>query len=606
MRIEKVSLTDFLSYASVEFSPQSGLTLIDGKNGSGKTALVTAIEWALFGKCSRENQRSSDLIRFGKDAARVQLELSVGTFDISVDRQVTLSKGGTFHVTVNGTNITCSSMKETQRKLEEIIGCDHKSFCSVAFYAQGSSSMAALTDTEQKKILEQLLGFEHYRKGRQAAVEALGQLRIDLSRSRSKLELALRMEAEKQSSKEALLKQKEEINKKKATGIQDLKDKIKNLSYPTAPDPEVLSHLEDEMKVYEEYILSRQLLTEEMTAVYAELVAAKSSYNYAVQRYQDLKALHQNNQVVDETCPTCNQKLPENTRVELSKREAVTQSTIDEVHDNINKLDDEISRLRSNHEHLEYRLKKEGPQKPRLEEEKKKHKDYEYQKKLVDAQKKMLEEQISGIEELDTDSIDKALLVLEEEIVDILYEQAQHDAESKSIQDQIPYYEFWIKGYGRGIQTLLIDTYLPYLNNRASLYLRELTNGAGSIEIVAQSETKSGELRDKISIRAKFAKGPNAYYGKSGGERRRVDLAIQFALGDLARARQLAPIELCVLDEVFSYLDPGGREAVVRLLKKHICPQVGTVLVISHEDDIKDKFENVVSVTMVNEVSHVA
>jgi DNA repair exonuclease SbcCD ATPase subunit len=80
--------------------------------------------------------------------------------------------------------------------------------------------------------------------------------------------------------------------------------------------------------------------------------------------------------------------------------------------------------------------------------------------------------------------------------------------------------------------------------------------------------------------------GAASYEGASAGERRRVDLACLFALGDLAQARAGTRVELRLLDEPFERVDEVGHNEVVRLLRT-VASEVGTLLLTSHEEAVK-------------------
>lgn len=121
-----------------------------------------------------------------------------------------------------------------------------------------------------------------------------------------------------------------------------------------------------------------------------------------------------------------------------------------------------------------------------------------------------------------------------------------------------------------------------------------------------QSQLKSGEMRDRLSIRVQLGTPPSwaDYGGLSGGEKRRVDLALLFALADVYQQRYGLPHRLLgvlILDEVFGYLDVDGEEAAVDVLQE--LGQSTTVFVVSHTEALRHYFDTVWTVQKTQGVS---
>ena len=91
----------------------------------------------------------------------------------------------------------------------------------------------------------------------------------------------------------------------------------------------------------------------------------------------------------------------------------------------------------------------------------------------------------------------------------------------------------------------------------------------------------------------------------SGGELRRVDVAVLLALGDLVASRALSPVRMRMLDEPFDSLDASGIERVVDLLQTKVEPRVGTLLVITHNSDMQSLFEKVIHVEKFGGISRI-
>lgn len=159
-------------------------------------------------------------------------------------------------------------------------------------------------------------------------------------------------------------------------------------------------------------------------------------------------------------------------------------------------------------------------------------------------------------------------------------------------------YGFWVDGFGKsGVESLLFDHAIPALNEKANAYLSELTGGQAFIWFDTQKTLASGATKEAFACQVSFAGAGQNYRQVSGGEAQRVNLATTLALGDLCAERSNAPVSLRLLDEPFESLDGVGAEQVVKLLYNTIVPIAGTVLVMTHDENLKSLVPNRIKVT---------
>lgn len=119
MILKKIKLNNIRSYENYEVEFKSGSTLLSGDIGSGKTSILLAIEFALFGL--QPGQRGSSLLRNGKSEGEVSIEFSVDDKDILIER--TLKRGKTISqdysaITINGTKEELAVTELKNRVLE--------------------------------------------------------------------------------------------------------------------------------------------------------------------------------------------------------------------------------------------------------------------------------------------------------------------------------------------------------------------------------------------------------------------------------------------------------------------------------------------------------
>lgn len=171
------------------------------------------------------------------------------------------------------------------------------------------------------------------------------------------------------------------------------------------------------------------------------------------------------------------------------------------------------------------------------------------------------------------------------------------DAKMNELYEERKLLDFWVKGFSNsGIKSLLLDDITPYLNRRANKYLHKLSSNHMEIIFSTQSELKSGEKREKFNIEIKNSDGGDSYLSNSSGERRRIDIAINLALQDLVSSRNNKKLNIMFLDEVMDTLDESGVSNVMELIKD-ISAGKSSVFVISHNEEIKSMFTNVIKVT---------
>ncbi len=150
--------------------------------------------------------------------------------------------------------------------------------------------------------------------------------------------------------------------------------------------------------------------------------------------------------------------------------------------------------------------------------------------------------------------------------------------------DKLKIYNFWKIGFSSsGIQSMLIDESIPFMNQRANEYLELISNGRYKLSFDTLKATKSGEFKDKISVnvfdtmtlsdsRIKF----------SGGQERLVDIATILTLSDLQEKIQNISFNVILFDELFDSLDNANIEMVSNLLK--LISKQKSVVIISHRN----------------------
>lgn len=198
----KLQIKNFLSYGptlqSIDFGPYP-LICLNGKNGHGKSALLDAITWAVWGqarKISGVAKADAHLLRLGQTNMMVIFDFVFNNNTYRVKREFTLSKSGN-HQTVLEFGIldaqsdklqplTDKTIRGTQQTIEQLIGLDFDSFINSAFLRQGQSNeFSKKSPKERKDILAAILQLDKYEQLRKAAQEHYKHINDDIVRTKT-------------------------------------------------------------------------------------------------------------------------------------------------------------------------------------------------------------------------------------------------------------------------------------------------------------------------------------------------------------------------------------------------------------------------------------
>jgi DNA repair exonuclease SbcCD ATPase subunit len=186
-----------------------------------------------------------------------------------------------------------------------------------------------------------------------------------------------------------------------------------------------------------------------------------------------------------------------------------------------------------------------------------------------------------------------------------LHENSLTETEAKrqEAQYQSDILKFWEYGFGlRGIRSMLLDGVAEQLTEKANGYLKAMSGGGLWLEVLTQSHTKDGELRDKLEVRVFNNHGAGCYGGNSSGERQRIDIALALALHAMGLERAQQKFGFIIMYELFAHLDETGCENVIDLLRKERT-NLGTVFVVSHNPLLSQRFDAGIMVEKRNGIS---
>ena len=229
MILKKLRLENFLAHreTEVEFS-ERGITVFIGENGAGKSSIIEGILYGLFGKTDKGN--TADLIHWGKNQAKVELEFKKGSSEYRIERVITQRgkravTSSTVYKKEKGRFIPYFQ-KNVSREIPKLTGLTQKTFLSSVLVKQGDiEGLLDLSPRERAKVLEDILDMTLY----QIVAENVANIRRSLQSTVEALKTALQPEEEIQKELKKINTQIRELNEEKSKTKRFLQEKEKEI-----------------------------------------------------------------------------------------------------------------------------------------------------------------------------------------------------------------------------------------------------------------------------------------------------------------------------------------------------------------------------------------
>jgi len=566
---QKVRWKNFLStgntFTEINFQ-RSPNTLIIGHNGAGKSTILDALCFGLFGKPFRKINKPQLLNSINQQGCVVEIEFAIGQKNYKVIRGI---KPNVFEVYLGDKLLDQDAKaKDYQEFLEKfILKINFKSFTQVVIL--GSASFVPfmqLTPADRRAIIEDLLDINIFSSMNSVVKEKMAEIK-DLSvKSKHEMDLTSeRINFQKQSIEDHKNRSDEEIGKKRKE-ISDSVDQIFTLKR----DVELIQKHIDVLQRKIEDKLSVEKKSKKLLQLESKIETNIKKNEKDIAFYEE----HDN-------CPTCKQTIEgdfKSEQVSERKSKVVTQREgLTEISAEIAKTNQRIEEIININKHISGH-----------------NNEIVKHNSTISAINAYVTKLQKEIDEL---SIGKDTVEEENQKLKELKQQLSvllSKMEELSVEKQ--YYEFagnLLKD--TGIKTKIIRQYLPIMNKLINKYLTAMDFFVNFNINESFEETIKSRHRDEFS-----------YANFSEGEKMRIDLALLFTWRQIAKLKNSTNTNLLILDEVFdSSLDGVGTEEFLKLLH-----EMGTdtnVFVISHKgDQLFDKFRSIIKFEKHNNFSRIA
>lgn len=526
-------------------------TLIVGQNGAGKSTMLDAISFALFGKPHRNINKPQLINSINNKQCVVEVEFIVGAAQFKVVRGI---KPGIFEIWKNGEMINQSShAKEYQRILEQnILKLNHKSFHQVVVL--GSSNFIPfmqLNPHNRRLVIEDLLDIGVFSKMNQILKEETNSIKdnlkdlayqIDLSKNKMDTQKKYINDVKKITDEAITYKETQISTKRKE--IEDLESENNELSTEIDKNQ---SGIEDELKKLHD---RKQSLVQYSAQFKQQMATVAKDAKF----YED-----------HESCPTCDQDIGSELRSEKMEQ---AKSKAKELQSAMGKLTEESTQVESSISNANDSLSEIRNKQSSL------HSNIQ--------QINRLQSEIGNLREDIAGSAVADLREAEEELNNI--KSALSDmTDSKMRMNETYSYKSAIAEMLKdtGIKTKIIKQYLPVMNKLINQYLQVL-------DFYVHFDLDE-EFNESIRSRHRDSFGYDSF---SEGEKQRIDLSLLFTWRQIAKMKNSVATNLLMLDETFdSSLDHEGVDNLLKIL--YTLGDDTNIFIISHKGDILDgKFEN--------------
>lgn len=616
LKFKKVKAVNFLSIGEAELQLDNrGLVLIEGindtndtfqSNGAGKSTLLSAITYALYGVTPNGLKADALINNSAKKNMAVTLEFEKDGVPYRIERYRKHSKHKNTTKFYQGeVDLTQKSVGDTDKKILAVFGIDYLTYMNSIMYGQGDVEIFAKTsDKGKKQILENLADIEIYRYAQDIAKE---KVKVASDKVSELEQQSLGKEQEVQFIKDAyhkalsdyqstaqLIENQETNLKNEKIALEQLENS--NETQKKAIESEI-AELTKSIELLERPTVDAQLQAQ-IQKVQTNLQALRAGRtNLGVNRVGLVQSLTKLNN--ETNCYVCGAPLNAEHR---EKEMASLTKQIEELDVKVSQFEQAITP----YENEEARLLEVQ------QEASRKYQEVQQNYNAINSKLNSLQNSLSAldrnvaIQQTKITGIEQGLAQLKQVAVPKLDEArlAEIEKEKAGIKEQLVEAKKDVDQYkilvnevfsNKGIRSAVLDLVTPFLNERANYYLNILSGADIEIIFSTQTTTSTGNLTDKFDLEVINGSGGSTYQSNSEGEKKRIDLAISFAIQDLVQSKANIAVNFGLYDECFDGLDSVGCENVIKILQERQ-KEVSSIFVITHNSDLKPLFENVITI----------
>lgn len=529
---------------------QNKTTLIVGTNGAGKSTILDAIVFGLYGKPFRKINKPQIINSVNKKDALVEIEFSIGQDMYMVRRGI---KPNIFEIFKNHSMIDQNSTTdEYQKHLEEnILKLNLKSFSQIVILGSATYvPFMQLTASNRREVIEDLLDIQIFSTMNLLLKDKVSENKTSISENKYEIDIL-------QSKLESAKENNESIKKIKQVQVDEIKEKVGKQLDLISGENDKIDTIQAEIETKISEISDKQAVRsklEKMKQIRYELSSKQSNLLKEISFYDN----HDN-------CPTCKQGIAHDFKKDtVSSKGNDVKDIIDGIGlldgkiEEIDKRMDAISKIEDVIQKMNISI---GEHRGNIK----------MSKSTLNSFKKDLEDAERSVK-----TVDESKLIEYSDQIKVAHDRQQSLYDEKETLSVV---SAMLKD--GGIKTKIIKQYVPVMNKLINKYLSEF-----ELFVDFQLDENFNEV-----IKSRY-RDIFSYMSFSEGEKMRINLAILLTWRTVSKMRNSVSTNLLIFDEIFDgALDNTGVDSLIKVLQ-HLTAG-DNIFVISHKgDSLMDHFDS--------------
>jgi DNA repair exonuclease SbcCD ATPase subunit len=543
---------------------QNNTTLVIGSNGSGKSTMLDALCFVLFGKAFRNINKPQLINSINSRDCIVEIEFDTGNKHYKIVRGI---KPGTFEIYCDGNLVQQdAAVRDYQEHLEKfILKLNYKSFTQIVVLGSASfTPFMQLSASDRRAIIEDLLDIEIFSRMNGVLKDKHSLLKEEYNNAKYECDL-------KKEKIQYQIQFIDSLKKDNDAKIEAQKLEIANceLSYAKSNTNCNLLHTEIETlrsQVADENKVKSKILKYDGIR--------KSLKNTLTKIETDIEFYHDNSD-----CPTCKQAIGDEFKNHITEERSKKKGEVEKA---LDQLESEYDNLIARSEKISELLTEIDTKNSLLTTEQSEMLVCQRQINTLKAEIERLSGKHESVEAEQTKltTLNDELKELEKNMKTLSEEKLYYETAGSLLKDS-------------GIKTKIVKQYIPVINKLVNKYLASLDFFVNFTLDESFKESIKSRHRDDFT-----------YASFSEGEKQRIDMALMLTWRAVSKLKNSSNTNLLILDEIFdSSLDSNGTEELMKILNML---EGANLFVISHKGDIlQDKFSHTIRFEKVNSFSRI-
>jgi DNA repair exonuclease SbcCD ATPase subunit len=584
IKIKNLTVRNFMSVGNqtqaVDFEKQN-LTLVLGenidqggddsgsRNGTGKTTIVNALSYALYGTALTNIKKDNLINKINGKGMLIQLSFEKDGVDYRIERG---RRPNILQFYVNNveqeseeTDDAQGDMRETQKDIDELLGMSHDMFKHILALNTYTEPFLSMRANDQRAIIEQLLGITILSEKAETLKELIRETKDTIIQENADIEATKKANEGIQKSIDALINRQSAWNTQHSNELEKIGRAIVELENVDI-EAELAKHTE--LKEFDEKSAKLKSLNKER----ATLDSATAQAERSVTKYNaELMKL------ANKQCHACEQELHDHKHEEMTQ---LAQQHLDEAKKYSDKVTQDLSKIQQEISQIGELTARPNTYYDTVEQALK------HQNNL-----KTLETQLQ-VKAGETDPYQEQI----DELTDTAIQEITWDRvnELSTLKDHQEFLLKLLTSKDSFIRKKIIDQNLAYLNNRLTYYLDKM----GLPHTVL--------FQNDLSVLITQLGQDLDFDNLSRGERNRLILSLSWAFRDVWESLYQS-VNLLFIDELIDNgLDASGVEGALAILKKTARERKKNIFLISHKDELIGRVNNVLRVIKENGFTYYA